>query len=66
MFVCQCTGTTDRQIREALICGAQGEREVRRRCGAGTVCGGCTPTIQGLLRESVRKTAKSGRCVSAA
>lgn len=50
MIVCHCTGTSDHQIKRALQSGATSCRDVETRCGAGGVCGGCTPTIACLLR----------------
>jgi bacterioferritin-associated ferredoxin len=55
MIVCQCKGTTDRQIRDALTCGAHGSEDVGRQCGAGTACGGCRTTIEVLVRETRRQ-----------
>ena len=59
MIVCHCKGTTDRQIRTALACGASCGEDVGRACGgSGTICGGCRPTIETLVREGARKQAR--------
>ncbi|MHC5012185.1 MAG: (2Fe-2S)-binding protein [Planctomycetota bacterium] len=60
MIICQCKGTTDREVHEARTCGARNPGEVGRHCDAGTVCGGCIPTIKALLRPAgARATARS-------
>lgn len=58
MIVCQCKGTTDSQVRDVLTCGASCSEEVGRRCGAGTACGGCRPTLEVLVREAAREQAR--------
>lgn len=52
MIVCHCKGVSDRAVRRAVAEGARTRGQVARRCGAGTVCGGCRPVIQELLAES--------------
>ena len=55
MLVCHCKGTTDTQIRDALVCGARCGDEVGQQCGgAGLACGGCRPMIDALVQEKVR------------
>jgi bacterioferritin-associated ferredoxin len=49
MLVCHCKGLTDRDVRSAIEAGACTRRDVVRRCGAGSVCGGCRPLIDELL-----------------
>ena len=56
MLVCHCKGLTDRDVRRAIESGACTRRDVVRRCGAGSVCGGCRPLIDELL-ESGERTA---------
>ena len=51
MIVCHCNGITDSEIRRAAKeCGRDG-LAVSQRCGAGTACRGCLPTIQALLQR---------------
>jgi bacterioferritin-associated ferredoxin len=46
MIVCLCRGVSDRQIIEAVRCGARSLDEVSRRCdGAGGDCGSCQEDI---------------------
>lgn len=49
MIVCHCEVVSDRQIRDAVDQGARTVAEVGDRCGAGTRCGSCRPTIDVLL-----------------
>lgn len=51
MYVCHCRGVTDGSVRCAIEEGAREPGEVGRRCGAGTRCGGCLPTLRALLAE---------------
>ena len=51
MFVCSCTGVTDRTVRACVIAGASTVDEVAGRCGAGSRCGGCRPVVEDLLAE---------------
>jgi bacterioferritin-associated ferredoxin len=52
MFVCQCRGVTDRQVRGAVAEGCTTLRSVAAATGAGTGCGGCIPTIKDLVCTS--------------
>lgn len=49
MLVCHCRVVSDREIREAIACGAADDCAIAEACGAGTGCGGCVPTIRELL-----------------
>jgi bacterioferritin-associated ferredoxin len=49
MLVCHCAKICDRTIRACLDRGARSIDDVGRECGAGTVCGGCRPTIGALV-----------------
>ena len=51
MFVCSCRGVTDRTIDATIAAGATSIDDVATRCGAGSDCGGCWPTLQQLLAE---------------
>jgi bacterioferritin-associated ferredoxin len=52
MLVCHCKGVTERDVRDAIRSGACSHREIARRCGAGSMCGGCRPVIDELLGTS--------------
>ncbi|HET6858579.1 MAG TPA: (2Fe-2S)-binding protein [Streptomyces sp.] len=49
VFVCMCFGVTDRQIEEHAAAGACTPRQIASVSKAGTDCGSCVRTIQGLL-----------------
>ncbi len=59
MIVCLCRGVSEREIREALRCGAASIEDVARTCaGAGTDCGMCRPDIEEhLCREQTDRAA---------
>jgi bacterioferritin-associated ferredoxin len=56
MILCSCRAVTDRTIRAAIAAGAHTIEDVARLCGAGSACGGCTPALAELLRESGDRT----------
>lgn len=49
MVVCHCRAVSDRIIRQTVERGAADVEEIATRCGAGSDCGGCRPTIEMLL-----------------
>jgi bacterioferritin-associated ferredoxin len=49
MIVCHCKAITDREIRKAVLEGAQTCTDVARMCNAGGECGGCQPLIEQLI-----------------
>jgi bacterioferritin-associated ferredoxin len=49
VLVCQCEAVNDRQIVDEIVCGALDPERIAERCGAGSRCGGCRPTIEALL-----------------
>ena len=51
MLVCHCMVVNDRQIRAEIDRGAEDVFDVAQACEAGTVCGGCVPTICELLGQ---------------
>ncbi len=58
MYVCICYGVTDNEINAEIALGARTVDEVGDRCDAGTGCGSCHETIEGLLaRASARRAA---------
>jgi len=61
MLVCQCMGTSDRDIRQAVREGARDASDVGASCEAGTDCGGCLPLIDLIVedeREALVRAAK--------
>ena len=51
MYVCLCTGATERDVRDAIAGGACTVEEVARCTDAGTHCGSCVSTIAALLER---------------
>jgi bacterioferritin-associated ferredoxin len=51
MYVCLCTGVTEREIRETIAEGAESVEEVAHCTGAGTHCGSCISAIKTMLDE---------------
>ena len=56
MLLCSCRGVSDRTIKATVAAGAESPDEVARLCGAGSVCGGCVPAIEELLRNCDNST----------
>lgn len=52
MIICHCTGTSDRKLRREVETGARTCGEIGQRCAAGTVCGGCLPAIESMVKGS--------------
>ena len=51
MVVCHCEAVNDGRIRAEVRSGASSVVEVMVRCGAGTACGGCRPTIAWVVED---------------
>ncbi|MFN0092301.1 MAG: bacterioferritin-associated ferredoxin [Acidimicrobiales bacterium] len=51
MIVCHCKRVNDREISRSIDAGASSIDTLARHCGAGSVCGGCRPTLAQLLDE---------------
>ncbi|OKK19232.1 [Fe-S]-binding protein [Streptomyces sp. CB00455] len=49
MYVCSCFGITDQQVRQHAADGACTPRQIASATKAGTDCGSCVRTIQGIL-----------------
>jgi bacterioferritin-associated ferredoxin len=49
MLVCHCLGVSDREIREAVLDGANTVDQVEERCGAGGGCGGCRELVSDVI-----------------
>ena len=54
MYVCICARVRERELRDAIHCGARTEESVGEACGAGTGCGSCRDRIRDLLDEEHR------------
>ena len=65
MYICHCRAVTDSTIRAAIDAGATSAAEVRRRCGAGSVCGGCYPAVRALVAAHAAAAAEPQRCARA-
>jgi bacterioferritin-associated ferredoxin len=52
-MVCLCRGVSERKVARAIDQGASTIEEVTERCGAGSTCFGCHPTIDELLATRV-------------
>ena len=53
MYVCICTGVTERDIAEAIDNGAQTLSDLQQELGATTGCGTCMEFTQDLLDQSL-------------
>ncbi|MFD3323902.1 bacterioferritin-associated ferredoxin [Streptomyces sp. NPDC058701] len=49
MYVCSCFGITDKQVKDHAAAGACTPRQIASATKAGTDCGSCVRTIQGML-----------------
>ena len=49
MFVCNCFGVTEAQVKKHAEGGACTPRQIASACKAGTDCGSCVRRIQALL-----------------
>ncbi len=52
MIVCLCRGLADHAIRATIARGGDTLERLAAICGAGTDCGGCSPTLDALLDEA--------------
>lgn len=51
MYVCICHAVTDREIREAVECGARSFSEVQSRVPIAGCCGRCESTAREMVDE---------------
>jgi bacterioferritin-associated ferredoxin len=49
VIVCHCRAVNHTTVLDLVAKGVGCPDEVAARCGAGSVCGGCRPTVQSLL-----------------
>lgn len=59
MYVCLCTGTTDRQIKQAVFEGARSLAELREELGVASQCGQCSRLTKQIVRDTVDEMANS-------
>ncbi|GAA2412557.1 hypothetical protein GCM10010420_47350 [Streptomyces glaucosporus] len=65
MYVCSCFGVTEEQIRAHAAAGACTPRQIASASKAGTDCGSCVRSIQGLLgRGACPRRETAGRLAS--
>lgn len=67
MYVCSCFGITDKQVKEHAAAGACTPRQIASATKAGTDCGSCVRTIQGILGRGAcprRELMEKGDAVS--
>ncbi len=57
MIVCQCAGTTDRDIRAAVKSGSVILESVIRETGCCTDCESCLETVQQIIDATLAETA---------
>lgn len=55
MFICICNGITEKQIRDAVCCGADDLSELQVQLGVGAGCGTCTAFAEQILTETIEK-----------
>lgn len=55
MYVCLCTGVTDRDIADAIDNGAQSLSDLQDQLGTATGCGTCMEFTQELLDNHLAK-----------
>lgn len=55
MYVCNCNGVTDCEVREAIAAGARCPRSVLAHHGAEPCCGRCLDEIADDFLESVEE-----------
>jgi bacterioferritin-associated ferredoxin len=51
MIVCHCRAVNHATVRECIDRGAQCADDVAAHCGAGSVCGGCRPTVESMVAD---------------
>ena len=51
MIVCHCRAVNHATVRDTIEGGARCPDEVAAKCGAGSVCGGCRPTVESMLTD---------------
>jgi bacterioferritin-associated ferredoxin len=72
VIVCHCRAVNHTTVLDTIDAGARCVDEVAAQCGAGSVCGGCRPTVASFLADGEIPTAmprrrgpRAGRAVPA-
>ncbi|WP_328772247.1 (2Fe-2S)-binding protein [Streptomyces sp. NBC_00286] len=55
VYVCNCFGVTEAQVRQHAEAGACTPRQIASACKAGTDCGSCVRRIQALLGRAASR-----------
>lgn len=53
MYVCNCKGVTDNDIRKAVSAGATNIRAIRQCTGATSQCGKCVSHTKSIISEAL-------------
>ena len=54
MYVCNCNGIRERQVRAAIEAGAQRPAEVFRACGSRPQCARCVCEIKDMIGDQAQ------------
>ena len=66
MYICNCNGITEREIRGAVELGCQSVADLSRDLGLGTCCGKCVSDAHGILRRcGINPAAHYSPCAAA-
>jgi bacterioferritin-associated ferredoxin len=57
VIVCHCRAVNHTTVLDTIDAGARCVDEVAAQCGAGSVCGGCRPTVASFLADDEMVTA---------
>jgi bacterioferritin-associated ferredoxin len=52
MYICNCNGITEREIRGAVELGCASIEDLRRDLGVASCCGKCLPDARSLLQKA--------------
>lgn len=55
MYICNCMGITEREVRGAIDLGATTVAELSGDLGLGTCCGKCVPEASAILRSACHR-----------
>ncbi|MGA7181507.1 MAG: bacterioferritin-associated ferredoxin [Thiobacillaceae bacterium] len=56
MYVCVCHGVTDRNIKEAVGCGACRMRDLKQKLGVSSQCGKCACHAKEVLDAALSES----------
>ena len=52
MYVCNCNGIREREVRAAIASGARRPADVFRRCNAAAQCAKCVCDMRRMIQDS--------------